>query len=95
MEVVPTVGLIGAATTEDRVLVTPRDDVGLFGVYDLLQVMALTLKALTLKALTLKALDDVYRFEGEIVVDLAMCVEILKDHERIEQVEGRRVGAEA
>lgn len=90
MEVVPTVGLIGAATTEDRVLVTPRDDVGLFGVYDLLQVMALTLKALTLKAL-----DDVYRFEGEIVVDLAMCVEILKDHERIEQVEGRRVGAEA
>jgi len=70
--------------------VTPRDDVGLFGVYDLLQVMALTLKALTLKAL-----DDVYRFEGEIVVDLAMCVEILKDHERIEQVEGRRVGAEA
>ena len=85
MEVVPTVGLIGAATTEDRVLVTPRDDVGLFGVYDLLQVMALTLKAL----------DDVYRFEGEIVVDLAMCVEILKDHERIEQVEGRRVGAEA
>ena len=85
MEVVPTVGLIGAATTEDRVLVTPCDDVGLFGVYDLLQVMALTLKAL----------DDVYRFEGEIVVDLAMCVEILKDHERIEQVEGRRVGAEA